>query len=154
MLALPAYQLYSYPRTFTRSITVRGLEPLQQIIEMTLSKRKPSKLKLLYTVAPTPAMELIGVCDRRLADRIWQLGYPFNNLTSVSTPGQLHAMLIAEYDLLKPQSPFEGMRSLRSSLDVHLTSSGNHISPGWLTIRSRASKEYVFHGHVLDEALV
>lgn len=127
---------------------------MQHIIELTLAKRTPSKVKVLYDLKDPMVFRLIGVCNLQVAQLLWDTGKPFTSIAGVSSASQLHALFIAEYDRVTLDGRLKGSDALSSSLDVSMIPSGDHLSPGWIHIRLRGSKEYIYHGYVLDELLV
>lgn len=127
---------------------------MQHIIELTLTKRTPSKMKVRYDPKDPMVFRVIGVCDLQIAQLLWDTGHPFTSIAGVSSAGQLHALFIAEYDRVTLDTNLRGSEALSSSLDASMIPSGDHLSPGWIHIRLRGSKEYIYHGHVLNELLV
>ncbi len=155
MLAFGSYWLYSYIRTLAYQLPPReDTDSMQHIIELTLAKRTPSKVKVQYDLKDSVVFRLIGVCNLQIAQLLWDTGYPFTSIAGVSSANQLHALFIAEYDRVTLDTNLRGSKTLSSSLDVSMIPSGDHLSPGWIHIRLRGSKEYIYHGHVLNESLV
>ena len=127
---------------------------MQHIIELTLAKRTPSKMKVRYDLKDSMVFRIIGVCDLQIAQLLWDTGYPFTSIAGVSSASQLHALFIAEYDRVTLDTRLRGSEALSSSLDASMIPSGDHLSPGWIHIRLRGSKDYIYHGRVLNELLV